>query len=82
VEALRVDHANHFLGLRLNDWTSLVVFLGAMAFLLVRRSGDGRAAGDDGAGRVEAEDAPSDEVPSGKAPSGELPSGGVPPAGA
>ena len=22
IEALRVDHANHFLGLRLNDWTS------------------------------------------------------------
>ena len=40
VEALRVDHANHFLGLRLNDWTSLVVFLGAVVFLLVRRSRD------------------------------------------
>jgi prolipoprotein diacylglyceryl transferase len=37
VEALRVDHANHFLGLRLNDWTSLVVFLGAVAFLLLPR---------------------------------------------
>ena len=37
VEALRVDHANHILGLRLNDWTSLVVFLGAVAFLVLRR---------------------------------------------
>ncbi|GAB3366599.1 MULTISPECIES: prolipoprotein diacylglyceryl transferase [Amycolatopsis] len=37
VEALRVDHANHFLGLRLNDWTSLVVFLAATAALLWRR---------------------------------------------
>jgi prolipoprotein diacylglyceryl transferase len=37
IEALRVDHANHFLGLRLNDWTSLVVFLTAMGFLLLRR---------------------------------------------
>ncbi|WP_211241254.1 prolipoprotein diacylglyceryl transferase [Pseudonocardia spinosispora] len=37
IEALRIDHANHFLGLRLNDWTSLVVFLGAVAFLLARR---------------------------------------------
>jgi len=37
IEALRVDHANHFLGLRLNDWTSLVVFLAAIAFLLLRR---------------------------------------------
>jgi prolipoprotein diacylglyceryltransferase len=34
IEALRVDHANHFLGLRLNDWTSLVVFVGALAVLL------------------------------------------------
>ena len=34
VEALRVDHANHFLGLRLNDWTSLLVFLAAMTVLL------------------------------------------------
>lgn len=37
VEALRVDHANHILGLRLNDWTSVVVFLGAVAFLVLRR---------------------------------------------
>ena len=29
VEALRDDHANHILGLRLNDWVSLIVFLGA-----------------------------------------------------
>jgi prolipoprotein diacylglyceryl transferase len=37
VEALRVDHANHFLGLRLNDWTSLIVFIGAVTYLIVRR---------------------------------------------
>jgi prolipoprotein diacylglyceryl transferase len=37
VEALRVDHANHFLGLRLNDWTSLIVFLAAVAFLIWHR---------------------------------------------
>jgi prolipoprotein diacylglyceryltransferase len=37
VEALRVDHANHFLGLRLNDWTSLVVFVGAVLYLILRR---------------------------------------------
>ncbi len=37
IEALRIDHANHFLGLRLNDWTSLVVFLATIAFLLLRR---------------------------------------------
>jgi prolipoprotein diacylglyceryl transferase len=37
IEALRIDHANHILGLRLNDWTSLLVFLGAVAFLVLRR---------------------------------------------
>ena len=28
IEYLRVDDAHHVLGLRLNDWTSIVVFLG------------------------------------------------------
>jgi prolipoprotein diacylglyceryl transferase len=34
IEALRTDHANHFLGLRLNDWTSLLVFLGGLVWFL------------------------------------------------
>jgi prolipoprotein diacylglyceryl transferase len=34
VEALRIDDANHILGLRLNDWTSIIVFLGALAYFL------------------------------------------------
>jgi prolipoprotein diacylglyceryltransferase len=34
VEWLRVDQANHILGLRLNDWTCLIVFLGTLAVLL------------------------------------------------
>ena len=33
IEALRVDHANHILGLRLNVWTSLIVFLAAVTVL-------------------------------------------------
>jgi prolipoprotein diacylglyceryl transferase len=37
IEALRVDDVNHFLGLRLNDWTSLVVFLGAVCYLWITR---------------------------------------------
>lgn len=36
IEALRIDHANHLLGLRLNVWTSLVVFLGAVVVLCWR----------------------------------------------
>ena len=34
IEALRTDPTHHFLGVRLNDWTSLVVFLGAMIWFL------------------------------------------------
>jgi hypothetical protein len=34
VEALRSDPAVHFLGMRLNDWVSIVVFLGALLYFL------------------------------------------------
>lgn len=47
IEALRIDPANEVLGLRLNDVTSLVVFLGAVAYLVVsarRRPGRETAA--------------------------------------
>jgi prolipoprotein diacylglyceryl transferase len=38
-EGLRIDEAHHVLGLRLNEWTSLVVFLGGVAgYLLARRA--------------------------------------------
>ncbi len=37
IEMLRVDRANHILGLRLNEWTSILVFLGAVTYLVVRR---------------------------------------------
>jgi hypothetical protein len=43
IEALRIDHANHFLGLRLNDYVSLVLFTGALVHLIAGRhprSGD------------------------------------------
>ena len=32
IEDLRIDTANHILGLRLNDWTCLIVFIGAAAY--------------------------------------------------
>jgi prolipoprotein diacylglyceryl transferase len=35
IEALRADPAHHLLGLRLNDWVSIVVFLGAVTYLVV-----------------------------------------------
>ncbi|MGW5094787.1 prolipoprotein diacylglyceryl transferase [Streptomyces nodosus] len=34
-EFLRVDDAHHILGVRLNDWTALVVFLCAVAYIVV-----------------------------------------------
>src|SRR5215207_2999016 len=35
IENLRIDPANDVLGLRLNEWTSLLVFLGAVTYLVV-----------------------------------------------
>jgi prolipoprotein diacylglyceryl transferase len=35
IEYLRVDHANHILGLRLNDWTSILVFAFALVGFIV-----------------------------------------------
>jgi prolipoprotein diacylglyceryl transferase len=37
IEMLRIDPANHVFGLRINVLTSVVVFLGAVAFLVLRR---------------------------------------------
>ena len=66
IEALRVDDAHHILGLRLNDWVSLFVFLAAVVFLLRRRPAPeadaGAAVSDaDGPGPVR-EDAAHDEA--------------------
>jgi prolipoprotein diacylglyceryl transferase len=38
IEYLRVDEANHFLGLRLNDYVSIAVFVTATAYFVVRRN--------------------------------------------
>jgi prolipoprotein diacylglyceryl transferase len=35
IEYLRIDEAHEFWGLRLNEWTCLVVFLGALAYFLL-----------------------------------------------
>jgi len=37
IETIRTDEANEFLGMRLNVWTSIVVFLGALIFFLLRK---------------------------------------------
>ncbi|MFB4298964.1 prolipoprotein diacylglyceryl transferase [Actinomadura sp. NTSP31] len=41
IEALRIDDAHHFLGLRLNDYTSIVLFLGAVGYLYLARNKTG-----------------------------------------
>ncbi|MCW2570840.1 MAG: prolipoprotein diacylglyceryl transferase [Frankiales bacterium] len=41
IEALRIDDASRFFGLRLNDYVAVAVFLGATAYF-VRHRGDGR----------------------------------------
>lgn len=38
IELLRTDHANVILGLRVNNWTSLTVFLCAVAYLVATRN--------------------------------------------
>jgi prolipoprotein diacylglyceryl transferase len=37
IEALRIDTANHILGLRLNIWTSIIVFAGGLLYFLLHR---------------------------------------------
>ncbi|NUO56626.1 MAG: prolipoprotein diacylglyceryl transferase [Hamadaea sp.] len=37
IETIRTDEANHFFGVRLNVWTSAVVFLAALVFFLLRK---------------------------------------------
>src|SRR5205807_2355557 len=77
IEYLRVDHANHFGGLRLNDWTCIVVFAAALAFFVLKRGAtrpepstvDDSGVTDEGAAHEggaddEAADEPAD-VPSG-----------------
>ena len=41
IESLRVDAAHRFFGLRLNDWTSVLLFIAAVAYLVLRRNAPG-----------------------------------------
>ncbi|MFC4335566.1 prolipoprotein diacylglyceryl transferase [Salininema proteolyticum] len=42
VEGLRIDHAEVFLGLRLNQWTSILIVLGALVYLWFKRGDERR----------------------------------------
>lgn len=62
IEYLRIDEAHHVLGLRLNDWTSLVVGIAALVALIVSvKFHPGR---EDSVSRVEISTEPTDEEPS------------------
>jgi prolipoprotein diacylglyceryl transferase len=59
IEYLRIDPANHILGLRLNVWTSIVVFLGAAIYFVVagrRHPGREESVYRDGRGPEDATD--------------------------
>ncbi|MER6711405.1 prolipoprotein diacylglyceryl transferase [Streptomyces sp. NPDC000877] len=60
IEYLRVDEAHHILGLRLNDWTGLLVFAAAVAYLVAAtRRAAGRRDGVDGGRLLQQVDATS-----------------------
>ncbi len=71
IEYLRIDEAEHVLGMRLNNWTSIVVFAGALAYIYVsarKHPGREEPAELKGTRPVEGEDEPDDPAdPSGDA---------------
>ena len=90
IEWLRIDTAHEILGLRLNDWTSIVLFAAAVAYLYVNRdkgeaapvaaaAADGTPAGPDTddatADRETASEAPGQAAPDAAADQGPSDSG-------
>ncbi|MCX4574374.1 prolipoprotein diacylglyceryl transferase [Streptomyces sp. NBC_01571] len=83
IEYMRVDDAHHFLGLRLNDWTAMVVFVLAVAYIVVsarlrpgreeivepgaEASGEGEGDGEAGSGASVGLDKKADDEPGEKA---------------
>nr|WP_202507711.1 prolipoprotein diacylglyceryl transferase [Amycolatopsis rubida] len=70
IELMRTDTANHILGLRVNVWTSILLFIGAMAYFVVAAKRGPREApealrskGDERAAAVEStSDAPDEKA--------------------
>ncbi|MGQ4399828.1 prolipoprotein diacylglyceryl transferase [Streptomyces hayashii] len=72
IEYMRVDDAHHILGLRLNDWTALVVFLLAVTYIVVSaKKRPGReevvepgadASGDTAGAGTDGQDEPKDDA--------------------
>ena len=70
IEMLRTDTANHVLGLRLNVWTCLVVFLGGLAWFVTHRGPRETSIYRDGRGP--AADATADDATTGDATTGDV----------
>ncbi|MEE1930487.1 prolipoprotein diacylglyceryl transferase [Streptomyces sp. TRM 70351] len=86
IEYLRIDQAHEILGLRLNNWTALLVFLAAVAYLVVsarRRPGREEIVepdpevGGTGPGSA-AQDGPAQDVPAADAPAKDAPAKDAP----
>jgi prolipoprotein diacylglyceryl transferase len=70
IELLRIDDAQHVLGLRLNNWTSIIVFAAALIYFLRVRGPQERVTVDED-GRIQlvgAESAPQPELPAAEEP--------------
>ncbi|MFF5257607.1 prolipoprotein diacylglyceryl transferase [Actinomadura viridis] len=78
VELLRIDDAHHILGMRLNDWTSLIVFLGAVGYLYWAR---GKSGPEEVGAAPRTEPEASGSAEGGDDPDGEGPAASTPPAG-
>ncbi len=88
IEMLRIDPANHIFGLRINVFTSVIVFIGAVLFLILRRHvgredpavvwgpdrpGRRGSAQRSGAGSAAADEGPVDQGPADEGPVAEGP---------
>ncbi|MFJ3591587.1 prolipoprotein diacylglyceryl transferase [Streptomyces sp. NPDC090231] len=94
IEYMRVDEAHHILGLRLNVWTALIVFVLAVVYMVISAKvrpgreeivepGEPGEPGEPKApDAVEAEDAKSDDAKSDDAEAGDAKSEGAKPEGA
>ncbi|GAA2408100.1 hypothetical protein GCM10010191_15750 [Actinomadura vinacea] len=63
IEWLRIDDAHQILGMRLNDWTALIVFLGAVGYIYWARNRTGPEKVGAGAGETPEPEEPKAEEP-------------------
>ncbi|WP_372455665.1 prolipoprotein diacylglyceryl transferase [Sphaerisporangium fuscum] len=62
IEGMRVDPAHHILGLRLNQWTSLIIFVGALLYMWLTRNKTGEEIVSPGGGAASDPAHPADQA--------------------